>query len=307
VLENGSALTNPQLFKEAIVTTALNPNMVVSTVVPIAADGTFSRFVETNQYHFHLGYLPDEYTIKSVTSGTRDLLKETFEITPTEAANIDVRVAARTAPSPTNDVKVSGKVLDSITGLPALAERVTLCCLDSAPWKRLSTPLRSDGSFEFAGVPRGRRYDLGLQVGASQPKLFPVDSRVEVADSPASGLSFLSTPQLVEVAATIVLENGTPLPLAVPATVVFTGALGRVRVIAQRNIDASYYAALVPAGDRYNVSVTDLPEGYIVKNISGSPDIPPVPEANPATPARVPLPPAPIQITITPSVPQPQR
>lgn len=307
LLEDGSALANPQLFKEAIVTTALNPNMLVSTVVPIAADGTFSRFIETNQYRFYLGYLPDEYIIKSVTSGTRDLLKETLEVTPTETANIDVRVAARTGPSGTNDVKVSGKVLDSITGLPALAERVTLCCLDSALWKRFSTPLRSDGSFEFAGVPRGHRYDLGLQTGASQPRLFPVDSRVEVADSPVSGLSFLSTPQLVEVAATIVLENGSPLPLAVPATVVFTGALGRVRVIAQRNIDASYYAALVPAGDRYNVSVTDLPEGYSVKTISGSPDIPPAPQATPSTPARVPLPPAPIQIMVAPSVPQPQR
>jgi hypothetical protein len=306
LFEDGSALPNPQVFTDVLVSTVDNPNLIASTVLPISSNGTFARLLEAKEYRFFLRNLPDEYSIQSITSGTQDLLKETLKVTSTEPATIQVRVTKRTVTSP-GDAKVSGSVLDSLTGLPSPAERVTLCCFDSGPWERFSTPLRSDGSFEFAGVPRGR-YELGLQGATGQPRLFPVDSRVEVADSPATGLTIQTTPQLVQVAATIVLENGSPLPLGITATVVFTGASGRVRVISRRNQDVSYFVAWVPAGERYNVSVTDLPDGYIVKTISGSVDVPRAPQATPGVPVPpAPPPPTPILITVAPSVPPPAR
>lgn len=303
LLEDGNALSNPQLFKEAVVQTD-NPNLMVSAVSPISNEGTFARFIEANEYRFYLRNLPDEYTITSIASGTQDLLKETLKATRAAPVSIDVRVALRTGPPNANDVKVSGKVLDNMTGIPASAERVTLCCLDSGPSERFSTPLRLDGSFEFAGVPRGR-YELGLQGGTGQPKLFPVDSRVEVAASPVSGLTFLSAPQFAGVMAAIVFENGTPLPATASTSVVFRGTLGRARVVARHNGDVGYFAS-VPAGDQYSVSVTNLPEGYIVKSISGSVD---VPRSQTGTSGPVPvLPPtAPITITIAPAATQSPR
>src|SRR6185369_5256586 len=107
--------------------------LLVTTIIPFASDGTFSRIVEANEYRFSLGILPDEYVIKSVTFGTHDLLKETLKLTSTDSSTIEVRVAQRTGPLNTSDVKVSGSVRDSFTSLPTVAARATLCCLDSGP------------------------------------------------------------------------------------------------------------------------------------------------------------------------------
>ena len=193
---------------------------------------------------------------------------------------------------------MSGKVLDSVTGLPALAERVTLCCLDSALWKRFSTPLRSDGSFEFAGVPRGR-YELTLEARTGQSKLFVVDPKVEVADTPVSGLTFLSTPQLTQLRATVVFENGNPLPAADLSSLVFTSTSGRVRVVALHN-GSLEYSASVPTGDQYTASVPDLPERYSVKSNSGPVVVMRIPQA--ANGALLVVS-SPIVITIAPSTP----
>jgi hypothetical protein len=305
LMEDGSALSNPQLFKEAVVTTVMNPNLVVSTVIPLAPEGTFSRFVEADEYRFFLGSLPDEYTITSITAGTSDLLKGTLKVTPATAVNIDIRVARRSGPLNTNDIRLSGAIRDNLTGQPAQAERVTLCCLAAGPWQGFSTSLRPDGSFEFAGIPPGR-YELGLQPATGQPKLFLVDPRVEVAGGSTSGLAFLSTPQMRELTVRIVLEDGSPLPDPAPISVVFTGMSGQARVAAQPNGGLGYFAA-VPAGDRYTVSVTNLPAGYVVKSGNVSVDVPHPPQVSSGGPVSVYPPVAPIQITVAPATPQPAR
>jgi hypothetical protein len=197
LLEDGSAVPEVQLFTDAIVTTVGNPNLVASTILPMASDGTFGRLIEADEYRFYLRNLPDEYVIKSITSGAQDLLKETLKVTSTSSVNIEVRVARRSGASG-NEVRVSGSVIDVITGLPVSAERVTLCCLDSGPTERFSTPLRSGGSFEFAGVPPGR-YTLGLQSKNGQAALSVTNPNVDVTNGPVSGLTVRSTPAPVPV------------------------------------------------------------------------------------------------------------
>jgi hypothetical protein len=192
LLDDGGAVSDVQLFTDAIVTTVNNPNIVASTILRLASDGTFRRLMDADEYRFYLRNLPDEYVIKSITSGTQDLLKETLKVTPTSSLNVAVRVARRSGASG-NETKVSGSVIDSVTRLPVSAERVTLCCLTSGPAERFSTPLRSDGSFEFAGVPPGR-YTLGLLSKDGQAALSVTNPNVDVTNAPVSGLTVLSKP-----------------------------------------------------------------------------------------------------------------
>jgi hypothetical protein len=298
LMEDGSPVPNPWVFTDAIVTTVNNPNIVGTTMLAIANDGTFSRVIEADDYRFYLRNLPDDYIVKSMTSGTQDLLKETLKVPSTDSTNIEIRVAARTG-TLANETKVSGNVIDSITGLPVSAERVVLCCLSSGPAERFSTPLRADGSFEFAGVPRGR-YTVELQTGAGQPRLYVAAPDLEVANEPVTGRTVFATPQLRQLFATLSFESGNPFPANAPPLVVFTAASGRVRVTAQRNSEG--YVASVPAGDRYDISIANLPEGYAIKSISGSTSVPPPQGTLPAILTTS----APMSVTITigPSTPR---
>jgi protocatechuate 3,4-dioxygenase beta subunit len=195
LLEDGSALPDAQLFIDAIVTTINNPNLVASTILRIASDGTFGRLMDADDYRFYLRNLPDEYVIKSITSDTQDLLKETVKVTSIRSVNVEVRVAWRAGPS-ANEVTVGGSVIDGVTRLPVSAGRVTLCCLNSGPTERFSTPSRGDGSFEFAGVPPGH-YTLGLQYDNGQVALSVINPDVDVTNGPVSGLTVLSKPAAV--------------------------------------------------------------------------------------------------------------
>jgi hypothetical protein len=53
--KTADAFADAQLFGDAIVTTADNPNILASTILPIAADGTFKRLIEPGLYRFIYG------------------------------------------------------------------------------------------------------------------------------------------------------------------------------------------------------------------------------------------------------------
>jgi len=292
--ESGNPIPDVQLFAEALVSTASNPNIVASTIFPIAKDGSFGRIIEAEEYRFFIRTLPNEYSLKSITAGSVDLMKETLKFTGNESVKVDVRVAKRTSSteSSTLAVGVKGRALDVLSGVSSVAERVTLCCRESGPVERFSTPLQPDGSFEFAAIPPGR-YTVGLQTKTGTPNLFPVVHDIVVGSNNISELEVLSAPQFAELAARLVLDNGSFLPDNFSATLVFTGSNGRVRVAATAR--GGIYLASVPVGDRYSVSVTDLPQGYTVKS---SPETTEARPTNyPAIGAPTPL--APIVITLT--------
>ena len=204
--EDGSAFADARAFIDAIVTTVDNPNILASTILPISSDGSFSRILEPGNYRFYLRTLPEEYSIKSMTAGGVDLLRETLRFNG-EPMTVDVRVAKRAASSDPAAVGVRGRALDSVTGTPSPAERVTLCCRASGPVERFSAPLGADGSFEFAAIPPGH-YAVGLEQKEGQPNLFTVAGNIDVESQGASGLEILSTPRFGELAAAIVYENG---------------------------------------------------------------------------------------------------
>jgi hypothetical protein len=266
LMEDGSAVPNPQVFEEAIVTTVNNPNIVSSTILPITANGTFTRLHEGGEYRFYLRVLPEEYEIKSMRFGTVDLLKETLKITGKDPVNVDIRVAKRTSPPAVSEVRVSGTAIDVITGVP-LAERVILCCTVSGPNERFSAPLKPDGSFEFAAVSPGK-YTAGTQQAQGKPVISVEGTTIEVGIQGLNGFVLSTTPQFGQITATIMADGSVPLPESVRPSIVFTGPMGRVRVVAQRNAVGMYLASL-PMGAKYDVALENLPEGYRMKSVLG--------------------------------------
>jgi hypothetical protein len=291
--ESGSPIPEVQLFGDVVVSTVSNPNIIASTIFHIAADGSFGRILEAEEYRFFLRTLPEGYSLKSITAGGVDLMKETLKFTGTEAVKVDVRVARRTTPADPAAVSVKGRTIDAVSGAPSVAERITLCCRGVGPIERLSARVQADGSFEFAAVPAGR-FTVNLQTKSGTPNLFVVDPDIVVGTDGLSGLKVLSTPQFAELSARLVLESGPPPPDGFSATVVFIGANGRVQVPATMRRDGSYFAS-VPAGERYTVSVTGMPEGYSVKSSGNSGDV--RPSNTPQTGAVLPL--TPVTITVT--------
>jgi hypothetical protein len=269
---DGKAIPDASLFGEAVLATASNPSIVISTLLPIARDGSFSRLLPAEEYRFFLRQLPEEYSIDSIKAGSVDLMKDTLKFTGTEPAIVEVRVAKRVRSSDAMGVSVTGRTLDAVTGTPPVAERITLCCWEGGPAQRFSAPLKPDGSFAFAGIPPGT-YSIGLQTREGLPVLFIVERNVVVEAQTISGLDFSSTPGFGELLANIVVESGAAsLPAPAAMSIVFTGSNGRLRVTAMRLPTGQYHATL-PAGDRYTVSVLNPPEGFAVKSILGSTEV----------------------------------
>jgi hypothetical protein len=263
-LDDGSPLPDPQVFSDAIVSTVNNPNLILSTVLPLSATGSFASVLEAGEYRFYLRNLPGEYAIQSMRSGTVDLLKETLKITGAEAVSVDIRVARRVEPAAVN---VSGVMLDNISGKPPAAERVTLCCRETGPAERLSTRLQADGSFEFQGVPPGK-HTVGLQTQGGQPTRHTVDpSIIAVGSEPLTGVKFKTSAGFVQLGARVMVE-GRQGPAGV-VRIAFVGASGVASMSAPTEGVA---IATVPSGDVYVINV-DPPMGYAVKSINGFSDI----------------------------------
>jgi len=270
--ENGSAIPDVRLFGDVTVSTVSNPNIIASTIFPIANDGSFGRILEKEEYRFFLRSLPEEYVVQSATLGSVDLTKETLKFTGTEPVKVDVRVAKRKTSSNSSGVGVKGRTIDAISGAPSAAERITLCCLDSGPIERFSAPLQPDGSFEFSAIPPGR-YFPGLQTMTGTGALQLVNREIVVGPDGVSGIELLSTRQFAQVSAILTFENGGMSQDAFSAKVVFVSANGRIQVPGEYRGGAGYVAS-VPAGERYTVSVTGLPNGFAVKSAPSMTQVP---------------------------------
>ena len=209
--------------------------------------------------------------------------------------NVEIRVQKKTNPEP-GEVRLSGKALDAVTGTPAAAELVTICCRDAGIAERFSTPLSADGSFEFRSIPPGH-YDVGLQVASGRPNLFVVDSRVDVGSERSSPeWKSCRRKDLFTVMAITVNEAGALLDAGSSASVVFVGTSPRNRVVATHG-NAGTWSALLPGGDIYTATVENLPPGYSVKSTSGPMDFRTY--ASPINPIGAPPPDPMARITLT--------
>jgi hypothetical protein len=266
VWEDGTPVPTPKDFGEAIVTTVNHPNMIMSIVMPISAAGTFVRPMESDEYRFRLRTLPEGYTIKSITAAGRDLLKETIAVGPLATVNVEIRVGKKDRSEP-GEVRLTGKVLDAVRGAPAVAEGIVLCCRESGITEKFSTPLRSDGSFEFTSIPPGR-YTAVIQVPTGSPGLFPVNPVIDVGSNGVSGMEILSAQRFFEVIARTLDEAGRPVNAGPSVSVAFVGTSPRNRVVATSDGDGNW-SALLPGGDVYTAMIENLPSGYSLKSTGG--------------------------------------
>jgi hypothetical protein len=151
-------------------------------------------------------------------------------------------------------------VLDSVTGKPALADTVLLCCMAMGPFERLATHLQQNGSFEFKGAPPGA-YTAELR---SRPGSVLVANTIEVGAGDVSGITLASASELIPVSVRLTFEDGN-LAAASGIAVVFTGDLKSCR--SRQN------SAQMPARARplaiVTVTVSNVPDGYVVKSIAG--------------------------------------
>ena len=147
--------------------------------VSIRRDGTFPLRLGQGDNEVKIERIPIGYTVKSVTYGSLDLLKNTLRLQQATPADTIVLTLAPPPDGSVAGVKVSGKITNlppsEFFPPPRVGTRVRLLLGQ----QQFETPMSLDGTFEFPAVPRGV-YRIGVccfpfSTALSQPT-------VEVAD-----------------------------------------------------------------------------------------------------------------------------
>ena len=257
LLEDGSDGSDPQSLGEVAITATGKLSEVAATSMRLGEDGRFHRTMAAGEYRFRITEFSQNYLVRSITAGDTDLLKENLKVSGNSPVSVEIRVARR---KDSGTGKVLGQVLDYATNAPS--DRVVLCCFASGPAERLFTPLRSDGSFEFDGVPPGS-YTAELR---GSRNLTIVNPAFNVGSDGVSGLKLISVPQVVAVDVTLQLDTGDRLPYWPDTSIVFTGATGTFRVAASCVV-GNLFRAQVPAGESYALTVSNVAAGFAVESI----------------------------------------
>jgi hypothetical protein len=265
VMADGSPVPNARDFDEVL---AAAPGDTRTVPYSLAPDGAFSGLITNGEFRFLMRVLPEEYEVASVSVGGTALPTESVSVRADAPVDVEIRVRRQTEPSGNIEQRLAGVVIDSLSGQPAAAERVLLCCLRSGLRERLSAPLHADGTFQFANVPPGR-YTPQLQVKSGEPDLYLGGKTVEVVDPKSRNVVLFAAQEFREVIAEVRFSDA--LPAGAQPRIVFVSTSGRVEIRASGN---GPYRALVPAGDRYTVAVRDLPEEYVLKPPGGLLEVP---------------------------------
>jgi hypothetical protein len=284
--EDGSPVSLP-LISEVAVSKTSTSNLFDTAVFPAELGGAFAMALEAGQYRFFVRDLPQGYTIKSIRSGTTDLIREPLDVGHTSASDVEVRIAKASGAA----AIIRGKVLDAASGRPIEASPLQLCCFSTGPIERLSSTTGVDGSFEFSAVPAGQ-YTAELRVS---PPARIVDPAIVVEDQRVSVSTLVASAQFVSVNLSV-STDGIALPPHTELSVTLAAKADSVkpefRITKSGPAEVALYA-FVPAGVQYTVTVSGLPEGLQVKsitsgttdlvtgllNIVANPAVPPVPTA----------------------------
>jgi hypothetical protein len=260
LFQDGSEVSDKQSLGKITITPTGNSTGPIT--ITIDANGRFVRTITAGEYRFRIAEFPGSYLIQSMTAGGVDLLNAPLQLSGSSTTAVEIWVARKTDK---DGGKVIGRVLDSATNAPSQADGVVLCCFPSGPAERISTPLHSDGSFEFDGIPSG---SYTAELRASR-KLTMVNPEFNVAAAGVTNLKFISVPELVVIDVTLRLDNGGRLPYWPDTSIVFVGTTGPVRVVATCVV-GNLFRASVPANESYVLSVTNVAAGYSVQSIVDS-------------------------------------
>jgi len=272
VWEDGSPFSDPAVSQVAVSTTS-NPNFIATTLFPVSSNGIFSGVIDAGDYRFFLKSLPADYTLRAMTAGTVDLLKETLHATVDVPTQVEIRIAK----GPGSGTRIRGKIVDAVSGAAPTADRVDLCCFATGPFERMSSAILPDGRFDFSGMQPGH-YTAELRRNAGQPIGTIVNGKIEISGQDESGLVLVSAGQVAPVSATVTYEGAPNPPASAPVTVTLTISVPRkdspnappeeVSIPMARILDESYWMPF-PNSVRYTVSVGNIPDGYSLKSVSG--------------------------------------
>jgi hypothetical protein len=92
LFEDGSPVPDARILGSAVLSRTDNPDLSVSSILPVSGSGTFGSVMEPGEYKVKFPSMTPSYTIKSVTAGTHDLQKESLIVTTTESVTIEIRL-----------------------------------------------------------------------------------------------------------------------------------------------------------------------------------------------------------------------
>ena len=90
VLQDGSAVPDANRLGSIVFSSTGGDDE--STILRVSSTGTFGGILDPGEYRVDLPSLPWDYSIVSITSAGRDLLKESFKMTETSPAKIEIRL-----------------------------------------------------------------------------------------------------------------------------------------------------------------------------------------------------------------------
>jgi hypothetical protein len=219
----------------------------------IGPDGSFSWMAPSGEYRFSIESLPDDYEVKSMSSGSVDLLRETLRLTGPAAVEVHATLGLKNPLPPRQGRVIRGQIFDAITARPWIGEAVYLSGRPGTVF--------SDGSFEFFGVPAGGH---ALQAREGLPGNRTAEGKVVVGNTDVTtGLTYTSIPASVRIAGRVVVEGGNaPARLNAGRILATAADTNRVAVAA----DGTFKTAL-PEGE-YQLSIDGFPPGLSLKSIS---------------------------------------
>jgi hypothetical protein len=158
---------------------------------------TFRTTLPEGFFVFTATPIPSGFYVKSVTSGTTDLLSNPLHMGRTNPPSEIAVTLGVSTPSPW--VKVSGYV----KGLPAGTTSISF----SGPIASISTPVAADGSFEFPKLlPGVYTMTTGVALGRSWQAI-----TLTVPHRDVAGVE-LALPVTREITGRIIVEDGAPVP-----------------------------------------------------------------------------------------------
>jgi hypothetical protein len=241
-------------------------HLPLSTPLFVVQPGaSFSMHVLEGENRILLRNVPSDYSVVSMTYGKTDLLRNPLVPDPANAG--DIRIVL--APIPSGALH---RVRGQVDGLPSVgigpSAKIVLYGAGSVP-RVAETPLKSDGTFEFPGVPSDSYY--ASVAGA------PFDSQwmFDVGSEDREGIRMKGEIWSdVSGHVTIVDRNGTILP-GFPfsyMTVVFSPSVPWGTAPVRQ--DGTFRQSL--SGGEYSLITNRLPDGYTLKAVTagaGGPDL----------------------------------
>ena len=248
-------LDGPMVSRFSIQATSLSGNSVNA----VAGNGTFRMILPEGTYRFTTRGFPAGYSIRSMNSGSVDLLTEPLNAIGTAPIPEIVVTVGVSTPPPWK--KVSGRVIAFPgSSLPA-GIRVAL----DGEFGNLAVNANPDGSYEFSRIlPGGYRFSI------SPPLQIP-STVLTVGDKDVTGFD-IQLPLQVELSGRVRIEGEAILP---PLSLLISHVNGAVSY-GSRKIEVrppGAFSTLVTEGE-YRITIDGLPQGYILKSMtSGSVDL----------------------------------